>query len=99
MKSLVEQWYVNTIIQPYSLPDGIIKDTDTKNMSTDVGVSFVNAKDHTKDIYWRTTLPHVDMYKFEWPDIVVFSPIVGHFNVGYFMRATWKRTDPIRWFV
>ena len=94
MKSLVELWHVNTVIQPYSPAGSVIKD-----MNIDIGVSFVNAKDHTKDIYWRTTLSHVDMYNFDWCDIKVFSPLVGYFSVGYFIKATWKRMDGVKWLV
>ena len=94
MKSLVESWHVNTVIQPYSPADSVIKD-----MNINIGVSFVNAKDHNKDIYWKTTISHVDMYKFDWHDISVFNPMIGYFNVGYFIKATWKRMDGIKWLV
>ena len=91
MKSLVEKWFVNVSMQPYS-NGNVIGETDV-----DVKISFVNSKDYLKDFSYCYRLIGVDLKNFDWSQIS-FRSYLGEMNVGYFLKDTWKKKKGADWY-
>lgn len=91
MKSLVEKWFVNVSIQPYSNCN-TVGGTDI-----DVKISFVNSKDYLKDLSCCYRFALVDLHNFDWNQ-VSFKSYLGKVRVGYFLKDTWKKRKGVDWY-